>query len=126
MTARELARRLASPRPDIAVAAYDPAYVPNTGLARDYPAPARFLVARILPLVLRGPWVSTPEVSGVHLASLAADPAYKTARGGYFSVRALQLEEVPPSSLARDDAACARLWDDSRALLAELGFDTSV
>lgn len=126
MTARELSRRLNATRPDIAVAAYDPAYVPNTGLARDYPAPARFLVARILPLVLRGPWVSTPEVSGGHLARLATDPAYQTARGAYFSVQALELNMIPPSELARNEEACASLWDDSRALLMELGFATSV
>ena len=121
MTARELAVRLATRRPDIAVAAYDPAYVPNTGLARGYPAWARFLVARILPVVLRGPWVSTPEVSGGHLADLATSPAHEAIRGGYFSVRSLKLEEVGPSAMARDGAACAKLWDDSRDLLVELG-----
>lgn len=125
MTARELASRLAPGRPDIAVAAYDPAYVPNTGLARSYPAWARFLVARILPVVLRGPWVSTPEVSGHHLADLAASPAYQTARGGYFSVRSLKLEEVAPSEMAREAGACAKLWDDSRELLVELGVDAA-
>ena len=125
MTARELAKRLADTRPDIAVAAYDPAFVPATGLARGYPAPARFLVSRILPTLLRGrEWVSTPEVSGAHLARLASAPEYGTARGGYFSVRSLALREVQPSALARDDDACARLWDDSAALLAELGVAT--
>ena len=125
MTGRELARRLAVTRPDIAVVAYDPAYVPNTGLARSYPAPVRFLVGHILPLVLRGPWVSTPEVSGGALADLASSAVYAEARGDYVSVRGLKPDVIPPSTLARDDEACAKLWDDSRALLLELGFATS-
>ena len=127
MTARELPRRLADTRPDVAAAAFDPAYVPATGLVRDYPAPARFIVAHVLPRLMAGrPWVSTPEVSGGYLADLASGAEGGSAHGDYFSVRALKLTNIAPSDLARDDAACARLWDDSRALLRELGHATSV
>ena len=119
MTARELAKRTAPLRPDLSIIAFDPGFTPGTGLARDYPGIASFLFRHVLPLVVRGSRVSTPANSGRLLAELATDVAYGAFRGGYFAVRGKTLLEVPPSVLARDDAACARLWDDSEALLAE-------
>lgn len=116
MTARELARRLAATRPDVMVAAFDPGFTPGTGLARDYPFPLSLVFRFILPLVVRGKRVSTPANSGRLLAELATDPQWAGARGDYIAVRGKGLETVPPSVLARDDAACARLWTDSEAL----------
>jgi protochlorophyllide reductase len=120
MTARELARRLAVTRPDVSVAAFDPGFTPGTGLARDYPGVGPFIFRRILPLVVRGPRVSTAAISGGHLAALTAEPRFAASRGGYYAVQQGGLFEIAPSSLARDDAACARLWEDSEALLASV------
>ena len=118
MTARELAARLAVSRPDLAVAAFDPGFTPGTGLARNYPGPIGLIFRYAMPLfVRRGEHVSTPASSGGLLADLVSSPRYQTARGGYFAVRGTQLEEKPPSALARDDAACARLWEESAALV---------
>lgn len=122
MTGRELAKRLAGTRPDIAVASFDPGFNPGTGLARDYGPVAQFLFKSVLGLVVRGENVSSPPVSGRALAALVADPAHADARGDYFSMRHNKLTPRPPSMLARDDAACARLWDDSVDLLREAGF----
>ena len=116
MTARELARRLTVDRPDIMVAAFDPGFTPGTGLARDYPFPLSLVFRFILPLVVRGKRVSTPTNSGQLLAQLATSARWSDARGDYIAVRGKDLEIVPPSVLARDDAACARLWADSEAL----------
>lgn len=121
MTARELARRLAPTRPDLTVIAYDPGFTPGTGLARDYPGPGAFIFRHILPLVVRGERISTPANSGAHLARLAIEAEYAGARGAYFAVRGKGLMEVEPSRLARDSDACARLWEDSAALLANMG-----
>ena len=120
MTVRELAERTATTRPDLSIMAFDPGFTPGTGLARDYPGPASLLFLYVLPLLARGPRVSTPANSGGLLAQMATGPAYAHCRGGYFAVRGKALLEVPPSVLARDEAACARLWDDSEALLAEV------
>jgi protochlorophyllide reductase len=117
MTARTLARRLAAERPDVAVAALDPGFTPGTGLARDYPAPISFVFRRVLPLVVRGERVSTPQRSGAFLADLAVTPEYAGARGDYFSVRGQSLKRVDPSVYARDDAAGERLWVESEALI---------
>lgn len=120
MTARELAKRLAPTRPDIAVAALDPGFTPGTGLARDYPALVQFAFRTVLPLVpILGARQSTPKRSGGFLAdlALARDARITSARGAYFSVRGPRLDLRDPSALARDDAACAALWDDSAALV---------
>jgi NAD(P)-dependent dehydrogenase (short-subunit alcohol dehydrogenase family) len=118
MTARTLARRLASDRPDVAVAAFDPGLTPGTGLARAYPPPFGLVFRYVLPLVMPRDRRSTPEVAGRLLASMVLDPAYASARGGYFRVRGRDLVEKPPSVLAQDDAAGDRLWADSDTLLA--------
>ncbi len=120
MTARELAKRTAQTRPDLSIMAFDPGFTPGTGLARDYPGAASWLFRHVLPLVVRGERTSTPANSGGLLAGMATGADYAGSRGGYFAVRGKALLEVLPSVLARDDGACARLWDDSEALLAEV------
>ncbi len=120
MTVRELAKRTVATRPDLSIMAFDPGFTPGTGLARDYPGPASWLFRHVLPLVVRGERVSTPSNSGELLATMATASAYGASRGGYFAVRGKTLLEIQPSRLARDDAACAKLWDDSEALLHEV------
>ena len=118
MTARELAKRLSASRPDIAVIAYDPGFTPGTGLARNYPGPIGFIFRHFVGyFVRRSERVSTPKNSGGLLADLAVAPAYANARGAYYAVRGTKVEDVPPSTIAQDAAACAKLWDDSAALV---------
>lgn len=117
MMARELAKRLKDTRPDIMVAAYNPGFTPGTGLARNYPGPVGFIFRHLLPLFTRrSERVNSVDTAGEMLAALAVDPAYAGSRGNYFTARNGSLREVPPSMLARDDAACAKLWDDSAVL----------
>ena len=118
MTARELPKRLAASRSDIATIAYDPGYTPGTGLARSYPGPVGFIFRYLLPYFTRSSErVSTVANSGALLAGLAVSDVYRGARGSYFAVRGTSVRDVPPSTLARDDAACAKLWNDSAELL---------
>lgn len=117
MTARELAVRLADDPRNLMTAAFDPAFTPGTSLARDYPAWADWLFRRMMPIMVRGPLVSTPACSGGWLAALAADPAYAESRGDYWSVRGKRLVPAQPAQLARDPDSSRRLWDDSAALV---------
>jgi NAD(P)-dependent dehydrogenase (short-subunit alcohol dehydrogenase family) len=117
MTARQLAVRDGATRPDLMVASFDPAFVPGTGLVREYPAVVDWAFRTILPLVMRSPHVSTPEVSGALLADLVLVDRYGTSRGDYWSVRRRQLSLVQPSDLARNDAACTKLWNESAAMV---------
>jgi NAD(P)-dependent dehydrogenase (short-subunit alcohol dehydrogenase family) len=61
--------------------------------------------------------VSPDEAAGT-LAWLATEPEGGRAGGRYFYQKA----EETPSGAARDQAAAARLWAESEALLAKLGF----
>jgi NAD(P)-dependent dehydrogenase (short-subunit alcohol dehydrogenase family) len=113
MTAREAPRRL----PGVDVLAFDPGYVPHTGLMRDNGRVIAAILSRVLPFLMKGDRTSTIPRSGQFLADLAIDPRYAGARGDYWSVRGPALLRVEPSDLARDDAASARLWDDSARLV---------
>ena len=117
MTARELAVRTAGSQPDLAIMAVDPGFVPGTGLTRDYPAAVNWAFRNIIPLFARGEGTSRPKISGRLIADLVLDEAHSRARGEYWSVRSHALKLVDPSSIARDPVACAKLWDDSTALV---------
>ncbi len=113
MTAREAAKRY----PAITVMSYDPGYVPHTGLGRDNPKWIATLVSYIVPLIMRRDRSSTIPRSGQFLAELAVSDGYANSPGSYWAVRGAQLLQIAPSTLARDDAACAALWEDSAKLV---------
>lgn len=116
MTIRELARRH-SDRPDLTILAFDPGFVPGTGLARSYGPVINWLFRSVLPIVVRGAHVSTAPISGRALAALATAPKYAGGRGVYWSMERRRAIDRQPSPLARDDAACTALWDDSASLV---------
>lgn len=113
MTAREFAKR----RPDLGAMSFDPGYVPHTGLGRDNPKIIAWLVSMIVPLLMPRDRSSSIARSGECLAALATQPRYAASHGSYWSVRGPVLRDLPPSEVARDDAACLRLWDDSARLV---------
>jgi NAD(P)-dependent dehydrogenase (short-subunit alcohol dehydrogenase family) len=113
MTAREAPRRL----PGIDVLAFDPGYVPYTGLMRDNGRIIAALVSLVLPRLMKGDRTSTIPRSGQFFADLALDARYAGGQGDYWSVRGPALIRIEPSTLARDEAACTRLWDDSARLV---------
>jgi NAD(P)-dependent dehydrogenase (short-subunit alcohol dehydrogenase family) len=111
------ARHLSQLRPDLSVMAYDPGYVPWTGLGRANGTIIAAIASFVIPRLMAGDRSSTVALSGRYLAELATGPAYANERGSYWSVRNPALVATAPSPLARDDAAAAKLWDDSLALL---------
>lgn len=113
MTARHLARL----RPDLSVMAYDPGYVPWTGLGRANGRVIAALASLIVPRLMAGDRSSTVEQSGGFLAELSTASAYAREQGSYWSVRTPALVRIDPSALARDDAAAAKLWEDSLEIL---------
>jgi hypothetical protein len=60
----------------------------------------------------------SPDEPAETLAWLAADPAGGRPGGRYFYRKA----EETPAAAALDDAAASRLWAETEALLAKLGF----
>jgi len=112
-----VARHLGQLRPDLSVMAFDPGYVPWTGLGRANGPIIAALVSLILPRTMPRDRSSTVPLSGGFLAELATSPAHAREQGTYWSVRKPNLVAINPSPLARDDAAAARLWDDCVAIL---------
>jgi NAD(P)-dependent dehydrogenase (short-subunit alcohol dehydrogenase family) len=113
MTARYLARL----RPDLSVMAYDPGYVPWTGLGRANGRVIAAIASIVIPRLMAGDRSSTVALSGGSLADLATAPDFAAERGSYWSVRNPSLVPVEPSALARDAAVAERLWHDSLDLL---------
>lgn len=100
------------------VNAFDPGLMPGTGLARDYPAIARFawhaVLPRLIPLLrlilLKN--IHTPEESGSALARLILDPALASTNGKYFE----GLRQIPSSVESYDEGRAQELWRDSAIL----------
>lgn len=57
--------------PHLSVLAYNPGFVPGTGLARDAGPASRFAMAHLLPLLTRTPIASSVQDAGANLADLA-------------------------------------------------------
>jgi NAD(P)-dependent dehydrogenase (short-subunit alcohol dehydrogenase family) len=116
MTARHAATLPTLSARGISVVAYDPGLTPGTGLVRHQMWVVRALVWPLLPLfVRRSRQMNTLADTGRHLALLASELRPPPGHV-YASLRKGRLGWPEPSTLARDDAACATLWADSAAL----------
>lgn len=112
----ELARRLSGS--GITSNAFDPGYMPGTGLARDWGPVARFVSDRVLPLLVPvfgtfGVNVHTVEESGGALARLVTGPELEGVSGRYFEGR----KEACSSELSYDRENAAELWETSAELV---------
>jgi NAD(P)-dependent dehydrogenase (short-subunit alcohol dehydrogenase family) len=99
-------------RPDVCVNAFDPGAM-MTGLARNWPLPARVALYAASPLLALLPATSTPGRSGADLARLAVDPSYDGTSGSYYS----RAKERPSSKESYDEAKQAELWKGSAELV---------
>lgn len=111
-----LARHWAQMHPAHSVVAFDPGFVPDTGLTREYP---RFLVAiikRIVSARMPSDRTGTVDTSAAAFAALALREMFEPARGTYVSMRAGIAVEVAPSSVAQDASVASQLWKDSLTL----------
>lgn len=122
-TTYELARRLSGS--GITSNAFDPGYMPGTGLARDWGPVARFVSDRVLPLLVPvfGMFevrVHTVEESGGALARLVTDPELEGVSGRYFEGG----KEARSSELSYDREKAAELWETSAELVGLDAEDT--
>jgi len=117
--AYELDRRLSvlasgSGAPRITVNGWEPGLVPASGLAREYPAAARWVWNWVLPGVTRAlhpflPGLSTLALSGPALARMVLDPALGGVSGKYFPSTA-RWREAPSSRDSYDVERARELW----------------
>jgi len=123
--AYELDRRLSvlasrSGAPRITVNGWEPGLVPASGLAREYPAAARWVWNWVLPGVTRAlhpflPGLSTLALSGPALARMVLDPALDGVSGKYFPSTA-RWREAPSSDFSYDRERARELWEASVAM----------
>ncbi|GAA2777564.1 SDR family NAD(P)-dependent oxidoreductase [Saccharopolyspora taberi] len=110
-TTYELNRRLRGRR--ITVNAFDPGLMPQTGLARDYPAFVRRGYERLAPLLVRAvPGVRSVARSAADLVWLLDDPEPGEVSGLYFVGR----RPRKSSAESYDRGRAAELWDVSAEL----------
>lgn len=115
MTAFEMARRQTEAGSAITINAFDPGFMPGSGLARDYPLPIRLAWYGVLPVLrLVNRRMNSTRGSGRNLAQLATASDFKDITGQYFE----KLRPIVASSLARDIENQAQLWAVSMQLTA--------
>ncbi len=115
MTARTLAARPEVTTRGITVHAYDPGFIPATGLARGAPWFVRAVIFPVLSILPQGKGANRLGDGARALAGLA-DGTIDSDRV-YMSLRRGKPTWPEPSALARDDALCAKLWADSAAMV---------
>ena len=116
MFAYELHRRLLGAGKPVSSIAYDPGFMPDTGMGRMAPAIFRSSAAKF---VLRHAGVTMGQMpfSGEALAMLAAEPAYARASGKYFHSRNGRLSEARSSAMSYDEGRADKLWRDCEELV---------
>ncbi|MEM7661854.1 MAG: SDR family NAD(P)-dependent oxidoreductase [Pseudomonadota bacterium] len=115
-----MAMEIAERFPNLRVASFDPGYLPDTNLAREYPAFLAAIVKRIIPYTMKndrsGSVATTaPEYVRVLLGNLKPE-----SNGGYIVMRSGKGISGQPSELARQPGLGTKVWDDSLALLKSL------
>jgi len=115
--AYELARRSEAAGLAVTVNGYDPGLVPGSGLARDYPAWARWIWDNLLPGLARVltpvmPTINPAPKSGAALARLVADPAFEGVSGKYFPSHS-RWREAASSDASYDRERARALWEAS-------------
>lgn len=114
--AYELDRRLRLAGKSIRSIAYDPGFLPDTGMGRGAPAIFRHPAAKFL-LRKLGVTMGQMPLSGEALAMLAVDPTFADASGKYFQSKSGNLVESRSSTVSYDQSKAVSLWQDSGRLV---------
>lgn len=116
MSARSFAAHPDVLKRGLRVFAYDPGLTPGTGLTRTAPFVVRGLIWPFMRLIQPlSVGMNSIADAGRCLADLSDGTTTSTAI--YCSLRKAQLTWPPPSTIAQDDAACAKLWRDSATMV---------
>ena len=114
--AYELDRRLRRAGMPVASIAYDPGFLPDTGMGLGAPAifrtPAVKFVLRKL-----GMTMGQMPLSGEALAMLAEDAAYAGSSGKYYHSKNGGLSETRSSVVSYEEDTAVKLWSDSEHLV---------
>ena len=114
--AYELERRIRQAGASMASIAYDPGFIPETGMGRMAPAIFRSSAAKFA-LRKLGVTMGQMPFSGEALGMLAADAAFANGSGKYFQSKDGVLSEARSSATSYDEGKAAKLWLDSEQLV---------
>jgi NAD(P)-dependent dehydrogenase (short-subunit alcohol dehydrogenase family) len=114
--AYELNRRVSRARQSIVSIAYDPGFMPETGMGRMAPSSLRTSAAKFL-LRTMGVTMGQMPFSGEALGRLASDAEFADASGRYFHSKDGVLREARSSMASYDAGKAAKLWTDSANLV---------
>ena len=114
--AYELDRRLRQAGSTISSIAYDPGFLPDTGMGLGAPAIFRTPLVKFL-LRKLGMTMGQMPLSGEALGILDRDQSYANASGKYFHSKNGVLTETQSSTVSYREDIAARLWVDSEELV---------
>ncbi len=113
LMAIEVAKRF----PSLTAASFDPGFLPETNLAREFPAALAAIIKRIVPYTMPRDRTGTVATTAPAYASLILGAMSLSSNGAYLSMRDGKPIEVAPSELTRTGSVGADLWEDSVSLL---------
>jgi len=114
-----LAREIAKRHPTYRSLSFDPAFLPETNLSREFPSFAANIVKRIIPRTMPPDRTGTVKTTARAYAALFTGDQPLPKNGGYLAMRAGQAIEAPSSELSREEGVGPRLWQDSLQLLKD-------
>ena len=114
--AYELHRRLQQAGSTISSIAYDPGFLPDTGMGLGAPAIFRTPLVKLILRTL-GMTMGQMPLSGDALAMLDRDALYADSSGKYFHSKNGVLSETRSSVVSYQEDTAARLWIDSELLV---------
>ena len=114
--AYELDRRLRRAGTPVASIAYDPGFLPDTGMGLGAPGIFRTSAVKFI-LRKLGMTMGQMPLSGEALAMLAEDAAYAGSSGKYYHSKNGVLSETRSSAVSYEENAAVKLWSDSEHLV---------
>jgi NAD(P)-dependent dehydrogenase (short-subunit alcohol dehydrogenase family) len=114
--AYEMDRRLRRAGTPVSSIAYDPGFIPETGMGRMAPSIFRTSAVKFL-LRKAGVTMGQMPFSGEALALLAVDAAHAGDSGKYFHSKDGVLSEARSSVVSYDEGKAVKLWSDSEDLV---------
>jgi len=113
MMAMEIAERY----PYLNAISFDPGYLPDTKLTREYPAFITALVKPLIPRLMRNDRSSSVATTAPVYARVLRGELSPDKNGGYIVMRSGKGIEVLPSELARKPGTASTVWNESLKLL---------
>lgn len=113
-----MAMEIAKKFPSRMAVSFDPAFLPETNLAREFPSVAAVIVKRIIPYTMPRDRTGTVATTAPAYASLLLGAMSLSASGVYLAMRDGKAIEVAPSELAQTPSIGKTLWDDSLQLVS--------